>query len=176
MENKNTLLGHLACFTAYALFGINIVVCKDLTSGGAISPLALFTIRSLGAGALYWLISLFFPQEKVDRQDYPKIMAASFLGFFLCQYTFLKGIPDITPMHCSIIGALTPIYTMFIAAVVLKEPITMKKGSGVLLSLCGIIFLILNNSQGGAVAESKLQGILLIFLNGLSFALYLGIF
>ena len=154
MENKNTLLGHLACFTAYALFGINIVVCKDLTSGGAISPLALFTIRSLGAGALYWLISLFFPQEKVDRQDYPKIMAASFLGFFLCQYTFLKGIPDITPMHCSIIGALTPIYTMFIAAVVLKEPITMKKGSGVLLSLCGIIFLILNNSQGGAVAES----------------------
>lgn len=176
MESKNTLLGHLACFAAYAIFGINIVVCKDLTSGGAISPLALFTIRSLGAGALYWLISLFFPKEKVDMQDFPKIIAASFLGFFLCQYTFLKGIPDITPMHCSIIGALTPIYTMFIAAVVLKEPITLKKGAGVFLSLCGIIFLILNNSSGGSVAESKLQGILLIFLNGLSFALYLGIF
>lgn len=176
MDNKNSILGHLACFAAYALFGINIVVCKDLTSGGEISPLALFTIRSLGAGAFFWLASLFTPKETVDKRDFPKILAASFLGFFLCQLTFLKAIPSITPMHCSIISALTPIYTMFIAAVAVREPITLKKGGGVLLSLCGIIFLILNNSQGGAVAESSLSGIMLMFLNGLSFALYLGIF
>ena len=176
MEKNNNLVGHLACFTAYAIFGVNIVVCKDLTSGGAISPLAIFTIRSLGAGALFWLLSLFTPQEKVDKGDYIKILAASFLGFFLTQLTFLKAIPDITPMHCSIISALTPIYTMFIAAVVLKEPITLKKGGGVLLSLCGILFLIMNNAHSGGAAESKLQGILLMILNGLSFALYLGIF
>ena len=176
MEKNNNLVGHLACFTAYAIFGVNIVVCKDLTSGGAISPLAIFTIRSLGAGALFWILSLFTPQEKVDKGDYLKILAASFLGFFLTQLTFLKAIPDITPMHCSIISALTPIYTMFIAAVVLKEPITLKKGGGVLLSLCGILFLIMNNAHSGGAAESKLQGILLMILNGLSFALYLGIF
>lgn len=176
MEQNNNLVGHLACFTAYAIFGVNIVVCKDLTSGGAISPLAIFTIRSLGAGALFWLLSLFTPQEKVDKGDYLKILAASFLGFFLTQLTFLKAIPDITPMHCSIISSLTPIYTMFIAAVVLKEPITLKKGGGVLLSLFGILFLIMNNAHSGGVAESKLQGILLMILNGLSFALYLGIF
>ena len=176
MEKNNNLVGHLACFTAYAIFGVNIVVCKDLTSGGAISPLAIFTIRSLGAGALFWLLSLFTPQEKVDKGDYIKILAASFLGFFLTQLTFLKAIPDITPMHCSIISALTPIYTMFIAAVVLKEPITLKKGGGVLLSLFGILFLIMNNAHSGGAAESKLQGILLMILNGLSFALYLGIF
>ena len=176
MDNKNSILGHLACFAAYALFGINIVVCKGLTSGGEISPLALFTIRSLGAGAFFWLASLFTPKETVDKRDFPKILVASFLGFFLCQLTFLKAIPSITPMHCSIISALTPIYTMFIAAVAVREPVTLKKGGGVLLSLCGIIFLILNNSQGGAVAESSLGGILLMFLNGLSFALYLGIF
>ena len=176
MEKNNNLVGHLACFTAYAIFGVNIVVCKDLTSGGAISPLAIFTIRSLGAGALFWLLSLFTPQEKVDKGDYLKIFAASFLGFFLTQLTFLKAIPDITPMHCSIISALTPIYTMFIAAIVLKEPITLKKGGGVLWSLCGILFLIMNNAHSGGAAESKLQGILLMILNGLSFALYLGIF
>ncbi len=176
MDNKNSILGHLACFAAYALFGINIVVCKDLTSGGEVSPLALFTLRSLGAGAFFWIMSFFSPAEKVEKRDFPKILAASFLGFFLCQLTFLKAIPSITPMHCSIISALTPIYTMFIAAVAVREPITLKKGGGVLLSLCGIIFLILNNSQGGAVAESSLSGIMLMFLNGLSFALYLGIF
>ena len=134
MVKNNNTAGHLACFTAYAIFGVNIVVCKDLTSGGAISPLAIFTIRSLFAGALYWILSLFVPQEKVDKEDYLKIFAASFLGFFLTQLTFLKAIPDITPMHCSIISALTPIYTMFIAAVVLKEPLSFQKGGGVLLS------------------------------------------
>ena len=176
MKPSSTLTGHAACFTAYAIFGINIVVCKDLTTSSGISPLAIFTIRSLAASAFFWILSLFGPAEKVERGDFLKILAASFLGFFLTQLTFLKAIPSITPMHCSIISALTPIYTMFIAAVVLKEPLSWKKGGGVLLSLCGIIFLIMNNSSGSGVAESKLSGILLMFLNGLSFALYLGIF
>lgn len=175
-SNDSKLIGHAACFGAYAIFGLNIIVCKDLMGGHLVSPIAIFTLRSLGAGALFWFFSLFLPAEKVDRKDYPKIFAASFLGFFLTQLTFLEAIPDITPMHCSIISSLTPIYTMFIAAVVLKEPLTLKKGGGVLVSLCGIIFLILNNAGGNGGSESKLQGIMLMFLNGLSFAMYLGIF
>ena len=173
---QSPLIGHAACFAAYAIFGINIIVCKDLTTSSAISPLAIFTVRSLGASAFFWILSLLLPAEKVERGDFVKIFAASFLGFFLTQLTFLEAIPDITPMHCSIISALTPIYTMFIAAVVLKEPLTWKKGGGVLLSLCGIIFLIMNNSHGSGVAESKLSGILLMILNGVAFALYLGVF
>ena len=176
MKPNSTLTGHAACIAAYAIFGINIVVCKDLTTSSAISPLAIFTVRSLGASAFFWILSLFMPAEKVERGDFVKIFAASFLGFFLTQLTFLEAIPDITPMHCSIISALTPIYTMFIAAVELKEPLTWKKGGGVLLSLCGIIFLIMNNSHGSGVAESKLSGILLMILNGVAFALYLGVF
>ena len=65
---------------------------------------------------------------------------------------------------------------MFIAAFVLKEPLTWKKAGGVILSLCGILFLIISNAGGGGVAESKLSGIFLMFLNSLSFSLYLGIF
>ena len=66
---------------------------------------------------------------------------------------------------------------MFIAAIVLKEPLTWKKAAGVLISLCGILFLIFNNARNGTGAsESSLRGILLMFLNSLSFSLYLGIF
>ena len=72
---------------------------------------------------------------------------------------------------------MSPIYTMFIAAVVLKEPLSWKKAGGVVLSLCGILFLIFNNASGtSGVSESKLSGIFLMFLNSLSFSLYLGIF
>ncbi len=174
-ESAQNIYGHLAAFAAYAIFGLNIIVCKDLTSGHLISPIAIFTLRSIGAGAMFWLLSLFFPSEKVEARDFMKIAAAAFLGYFVTQMTFLIAIPEITPMHCSIISSLTPIYTMLIAAVVLKEPLSWKKTAGVMVSLAGVLFLIFNNSANSG-GESSLGGILLMLLNSLSFALYLGIF
>ncbi len=176
MQDRPKSIGHLACFAAYAIFGLNIIVCKDLMGGHLISPIAIFTLRSIGAGLLFWLLSLFLPAEKVEPRDYLKIFAAAFTGYFVTQMTFLVAIPDVTPMHCSILSALTPIYTMFIAAIVLKEPLSWQKAIGVTVSLSGVLFLIFNNASSGGVTESKLSGILLMFLNGLSFALYLGIF
>ena len=174
--NKQSVVGHLACFLAYAIFGFNIIVCKDLTAGRLISPLAIFTLRSVGAGALFWLISLFTPKEKVEKKDYVRIFAASMLGFFVCQVTFLAGIPHITPMDCSVLSAISPIYTMIIAAIALKEPITWQKAGGVAISFAGIIYLIVSRSSAAGTAETSLFGILMLILNSLSFSLYLGIF
>ena len=177
MLNKGSLFGHAASFIAYAIFGLNIVICKDITRSDLISPIALFCLRSLGAGSLFWILSLFMPAEQVDKRDLPKIFAASVFGFFLTQITFLMAIADITPMDCSIISALSPIYTMCIAAIVLKEPITLKKAGGVVLSLCGIIYLITNSvSSSSAVTQTKPIGVLLIFMNSFCFSLYLGMF
>ena len=174
---KEKTLGHLACFIAYAIFGINIIVCKDLTSSRLISPLALFCLRSLGAGSLFWIISCFLPKEKVEKKDYVKIMMASLLGFFLTQMTFLIAIPDITPMDCSIVSSLSPIYTMFIAAFALKEPITFRKIGGVAISFIGVIYLILNSVTGqGSTVQTSWVGILLMIANSLCFSLYLGLF
>lgn len=177
MREKNSIFGHIACFTAYLIFGLNIVVCKDLTSSGAISPLALFTLRSLGAGVLFWLISLFLPKERVERRDLPKIFVASVLGFFLTQTSFLMAISRITPMDCSIVASLSPLYTMFIAAYALKEPLSAQKIGGVVLSLCGVLYLILNSvTSTSAVVQTTPIGVLLMIANSLCFSLYLGIF
>ena len=177
MREKNSILGHIACFTAYLILGLNIVVCKDLTSSGVISPLALFTLRSLGAGVLFWIISIFLPKEQVERRDLPKIFAASVLGFFLTQISFLMAISRITPMDCSIVASLSPLYTMFIAAYVLKEPLSAQKIGGVVLSLCGVIYLILNSvTAASGVVQTTPAGVLLMIANSLCFSLYLGIF
>ena len=166
-QNKSLIWGHLAGFTAYAIFGFNIVVCKDLTGSHLLSPIALFCLRSIGAGLLFWLLSAFMPREKVRRADFAKIAAASFLGFFMAQLTFLMAIPDITPMDCSIIRALSPLYTMFIAAWVLKEPITARKMGGVLLSLAGILFLIFNTAGTGHCTDDSEQFLLFALPGGI---------
>ena len=177
MADRRSITGHAAAFIAYAIFGFNIIVCKDLTSGHLIPPLGIFTLRSLVAGALFWLTSLFMPDEKVDKKDYIKIFAASMLGFLTCQLTFLVGIPHITPMDCSILTAMSPIYTMAIAALVIKEPITLQKASGVAISFAGIIYLIISRvSAPEGITESTPFGIVMIILNSLSFSMYLGIF
>lgn len=177
MKTGNSIFGHIACFTAYLIFGLNIVVCKDLTTSGIISPISLFFLRSVGAGTLFWIISLFMPRQRVERSDFPKFIVASLLGFFLTQIFFLMAISRITPMDCSIITSLSPIYTMFIAAYALKEPLSVKKIGGVVLSLCGIVYLILNSvGSASAVTQTTPLGVLLMIGNSLCFSLYLGIF
>ena len=172
-------VGHIACFAAYAIFGVNIITCKDLTAGHVITPLGIFSLRALGAGSIFWLLSVILPsarREKVALRDLPLILLASFLGFFITQMTFLMAIPQVTPMTCSIISSLSPVYTMFIAAVAIKEPVTLKKAAGVAVSFIGIILLIINSVHWSGASESTPWGIVLLFANGLSFSLYLGIF
>lgn len=177
MTGKESISGHLAALIAYSIFGFNIIVCKDLTSNGLIPPLGIFTFRSGVAGALFWILSLFLPKEKVEKKDYLKIFLASMLGFYVCQITFLFGIPEVTPMDCSLFTVMSPIYTMFVAAIVIKEPITLKKAFGVALSFAGIIYLIITRaSVSGGTTESTTFGIIMIILNSLSFSMYLGIF
>lgn len=170
--------GHLSVLGAYTIFGFNIIVCKELTNAHLISSLGLFCFRSTGACLLFWLISLFLPKEKVPFKDLCGIFIASMLGFFLTQLSYLESSKFTTPLDTSIITSTTPIFTMFVAAIALKEPITFKKAGGVALSFAGIIMLVLNtiSISSSSVSETKPIGILLMIGNCVFFASYLGIF
>lgn len=174
---NDKLKGHLASAACYTIFGLNIVMNKDVANSDIVSPYALFILRALGATALFWLVSFFTPKEKIAKKDMLKIVVASFVGLFVPQMTFLLAITMTTTIDTSILGSFTPIMTMFVAAIVLKEPITWKKAGGVALSFFGVLLLILNSvSSHNGVEESSSQGIILMMLNGLSFAVYLGTF
>lgn len=178
MQFQGKLTGHLSVFIAYTIFGFNIIICKDLTSSSLISPMGLFNFRAIGATLLFWIVSLFFPKERVPFSDLWKIFIASMLGLFLTQISFLEAIKITTPMDTAIITAITPIFTMFTAAIALKEPITLKKAGGVAISFTGVVMLILNSVSLGnsAVTQTKPFGIVLMIFNCLFFATYLGVF
>ena len=164
--------GHLSVAAAYAIFGLNIVFCKDIANSEVISPIVLFTLRAVGASLLFWLISLFLPKEKVAKADLPKIAAASLAGLFVPQLTFLMAITMTTSIDTAIMSTLGPIFTMFFAFFFQKEPITFKKAGGVALSFAGVLYLIFNSVHGGGAETTAPMGIALLLLNSLSFALY----
>ena len=171
------LIGHLAAAGAYIIFGLNIVFCKDIANASAISPIALFSLRALFASALFWLVSIFCPKEQLAKGDFWRIGLASFIGLFVPQYTFLVAITMTTAIDTAIIGTFSPIFTMIIAAIALKEPITAKKAGGVAISFGGILFLIFNSVlSSNGVTQTRTLGIILLLMNSLSFAAYLGIF
>ncbi len=178
-QTKNgALIGNLACFTAYAIFGFNIISCKHIAIDGNITPMALFCLRSFGATALFWLCSLFMaPKEQVEKKDLWKVAVAAFLGLFLTQLSFLFAITETTAIDASIMSTLSPIMTLIISAIVIKERITWSGIAGIALSLAGVLILIFNcvSIRSGADATS-VRGILGMIVNTLSFSAYVGIF
>ncbi len=173
---NDKLKGHLSIAAAYTIFGLNLVFCKDIANSETVSPYVLFTLRAIGASALFWLLALLMPREKVERGDYWKIAMASLVGLFIPQMTFLMAITMTSAIDTAIIGTLGPIFTMFFAFFFLGEPITGKKAGGVALSFAGILFLIFNSVQSGGAASTSPWGVILLLVNSLSFSLYLGLF
>ena len=173
---SDQLRGHLSIAAAYTIFGLNVVLCKDIANSAAVAPHVLFTLRALGASALFWLVSLFQPQEKIQKGDMWRIALASFLGFFLTQMTFLIGITMATAIDSAILGTLGPVFTMIVAYFFVGEPITGKKAGGVALSLMGVIYLIFHSVHGGVASATTPLGLFMLLLNSLTFAMYLGIF
>lgn len=170
------LAGHLAIAATYVIFGLNIVFCKDIANNALVQPIVLFTLRAIGASLLFWLLGLVLPKEKVERKDLPKIALAAFVGLLVPQLTFLMAITMSTPIDTAIMSTLGPIFTMFFAFFFLKEPITGKKAGGVALSFAGVLFLIFNSTHAGGVQETSAGGFILLLVNSISFAFYLGFF
>lgn len=173
---SDQLRGHLSIAAAYTIFGLNVVLCKDIANSQAVNPFVLFTLRAIGATAIFWLLSLFTPKEKVPKGDLWQIALASFLGLFLTQTTFLVGITMATSIDCAIIGTLGPVFTMIFAFFFVGEPITGKKAGGVAVSLAGVLFLIFNSVHAGGASATTPLGIVLLLMNSLTFSMYLGIF
>lgn len=44
--------GHLAIAAAYSIFGLNVVLCKDIANSAVVSPYLLFTLRAIDS-AIY---------------------------------------------------------------------------------------------------------------------------
>ena len=111
--DRNIAIGHLACAAAYVIFGINVVVCRDIATDGGVEPIVLFAMRALVAGGLFWLVSLLMPRERVPWQDLLRLAGAGILGLLMPQLTFLHAIAHTTPVDLSVMSTTTPIFTMF---------------------------------------------------------------
>ena len=168
--------GHLALLGSNVLWGVMAPISKFVLAGGLVASAALTDIRIFGGTVLFWIASLFFKAEKVERKDYIRLFGAGFFSTAFNQICFIKGVSLTSPVDASICTSTLPIWTMIMAAIFLKEPVTGKKAGGVLLGLCGALLLVFFGSGRAAGTGSNVWGDLLCLLSQISYGVYLVFF
>lgn len=171
MKNKNKIQAHSAVILANVIFGLGVPVTKLLLDEW-VSPMGYMFTRCLGAAVIFWLISLFMPKEPVERKDLLIIMLGGLLGFVVSQTLTAWALVYTTPVYFSLIATLTPVATMLMAAVFLKETLNGKKTIGVLIGIAGALLMVFMGWQGGSGTNDVL-GIFLTILSLLTWVIYL---
>mgnify|MGYP000120835550 CR=1 FL=1 len=69
MENNKQiqLISHGALFLANLIYALNYTIAKGVMPA-YIDPLGFILLRVSGAGVIFWIISLFYPSEKIDKK------------------------------------------------------------------------------------------------------------
>ena len=171
---KSKLKGHIAIFSANILFGLNNPISRSLIPE-TISPYVLIIFRLLGGMILFWIASFVVYKEKVPPKDILLFFFAAIFGLTTNQLPFIVGLSMTSPIDASIVVTLLPILSMILAAIIIKEPITLMKTFGVLVGASGALVLIFG-SHSGSVGSGNATGNLLALFAVVSFALYLTLF
>ena len=128
------LTGHAAMFRANAMWGIMSPVSKMVMAGSVVTPTVMTDCRVLGAAILFWIASFFGKRDPVVWKDRLLLLLASQFAIVFNQGSFIFGISLTSPIDASIITTSLPILTLIIAAFYLKEPVTGKKITGIVLA------------------------------------------
>ncbi|MDN3596120.1 DMT family transporter [Zunongwangia endophytica] len=166
------LLAILAAIGASAIYGLNHTIAKGVMPV-FIEPFGFIMLRVLGAAILFWILSPFAPKEKIDKKDWPRMLACTLFGMCINMLFFFKGLSLSTPINSSVIVTLSPVMVLILASIILKEKITLIKGIGIALGLSGALALILFSADKVSNAPNIPLGNLLFMVNAFAYGLYL---
>lgn len=166
------ILAILAAIGASTIYGINHTVAKGVMPT-YIQPFGFIFLRVIGAAVLFWLVSLFKPWEKIEKKDWPRLIACAIFGMVINMLFFFQGLNMSTPINSSVITTLSPVMVIILSAFLLKERITLLKITGIIIGLAGALALVFFSQTSTQTASDIPLGNLFFIVNALSFGVYL---
>jgi drug/metabolite transporter (DMT)-like permease len=153
------------------IYGVTFTIAKDVMPK-YIDAFGFILLRVGGTTLLFWIISLFIKTEKIEKADFPRIIAAAFFGVAFNMLTFFKGLSYTSPIMGAVIMVTTPMIVLILSAILIKEKMKLRKILGIILGLTGTLFLILYGKSMNNAPKAGL-GNLLVFVNAVSYGFYL---
>ena len=168
---NDQLKAHGALVSAGLIFGANYIISKNLMPHYC-SPYQIMFFRMIGATAIFFLLQKFYTPEKVEKKDLLKIAICSLFGIGLNQMLFFIGLNKTTAINAAIIHACSPVIVLLFSFLIIKEVISFHKILGIILGISGAFIMILYK-KNMSFASTTMIGDLLIFVNIVSYSLYL---
>lgn len=173
-DRHKQICGMVATSAAFCIFGVKMVFTKDLTNSGLFSPMALVAFRLIGATVLFWIMSVCVGKEEVEKKDILVLIPAALIQIVLAQISSIYATVYSTPFDSSMVVTLKPVFTLILAAMILKTRFSFSNIFGIILGMVGVYLL----AEAARMPElermgSRPIGIFLAVLNSLCSAVYL---
>ena len=167
--SSQVLRVHLSLLFIQVTFGGFHVFGKFVL--GQMHPLALASLRGLGAVPILMVLAWRAHPALPSRRDLLHLALLGFLGIFTNQVLFIVGLSYTTASNAAILMPSIPVFTALAAAVLGIERLSLRRWTGVALAVAGaVVMLGVPGLHGG---RGVLLGNALILLNCLSYGLYL---
>lgn len=163
------LKAHLALFTVNAIYGANTLIAKGVMPQ-YLTANAFIAIRVVGATLLFWLLTLVVKTNKIEKKDWPRLLACGLFGVTINQLCFFHGLSLSSAFNTGVIMTLSPIMVAIMAFFILKERLNFNKVLGIALGAIGAALLTTRGAQSG---DSSILGDFLLLVNAMSYAIYL---
>tara|TARA_Y100001968_G_C19443746_1_gene764089 strand:- start:3228 stop:4106 length:879 start_codon:yes stop_codon:yes gene_type:complete len=166
---NKVIFSHIALFIANMIYALNYIFAKDVMPA-YVDPQAFILIRVFGAAIIFFIIHACCIKEKITHKDLLYIALCALFGIVINMLCFFEGLSITNPINASLIMITTPLIVYAISCLVFIQERTYKKFFGVVLGLIGAALLI---TDGKFNLKINHMGDLLIFLNAVSYAIYL---
>lgn len=166
------ILALIAVSIATIIYGVTFTVAKEVMPN-YVNAFGFILLRVLGAVIVFWIIGLFIKAKPIEKEDYKKIVVASFFGVGLNMLTFFKGLSYTSPISASVMMVTAPILVLIFSSILIKEKILPKKIIGIIIGLIGAVVLIVYGNSSKGNSENMMLGNFLVFVNAASYGMYL---
>lgn len=146
-----------------------------------VGPSAMIFIRVACTTLLFALtLPILFKLENnvkfwPDKRDLLRFFFCALTGVAANQLLFYEGLNFTTPINAALIFTSNPLLTLLMSMLILKQKATPTKWAGLILGGMAAMALIIY-SRGGANFTAQTQlGNIMVFVNALSYAIYLAI-
>ena len=169
---KNRTLAYAILLVNTALWGISSPIIKY--SFQFISPPVFLFYRFLFAASLFLPIFLIYRSKTNHKINHLKTFFLALLGTPICLLLLFYGLSTTTAIEASLLDSTSPLFTIILSLIFLKEIIRPKEWKGLSLAFLGTLIIALEPLiTGHNHVKLSLQGNLLIILGNIVWAFFL---
>ncbi|MFC2043133.1 DMT family transporter [Chloroflexota bacterium] len=157
----------LSVFLVVPIWAFDYTVTKIALQG--LDPLVYASMRFVLASILLFFIQLRYPKPNYSSREIWKIIAAGVVGVSIYQAAYTTGLNFISAGEAALLIAASPIFTVFLAASLGIEKITILKIVGGILAIIGVGLIVTRGISLFPFKASTLIGYILALVTAAAF-------